>query len=279
MAGRRRAGGIGRKEGTYGTHGTYATGSLRNGPAAQNQELRGIGCWPIATATMGGEVRLPRFVPLWPALSHRVFFFGEGKGCPTLRGVSTRGACARPLFYGEAALRGWHGDWLGRWTRSGCCACPPSLSSYGGRFAKRAQARFAKRGRAGKGRMGGRGWQTTRHDPGVFYFFVFARAAVPPSLSKSYGGQAAQKSRVRDGRFAEENGVSAKRKTLGVWTVLLFLVAVCHFHGGKFPKWCRGIRLPGNRGGNTPYDCYGGRTRVIDRRDRCRFTAAVARGK
>ncbi|MDB6065173.1 MAG: hypothetical protein JWR26_1381 [Pedosphaera sp.] len=60
------------------------------GPAAQNQDLRGTGCWPVTTATMGGEVRLPRFVPLWPALPHRVFFFGEGKGCPTLRGVCTQ---------------------------------------------------------------------------------------------------------------------------------------------------------------------------------------------
>ncbi|MDB6066539.1 MAG: hypothetical protein JWR26_2747 [Pedosphaera sp.] len=100
------------------------------GPAAQNQELRGTACWPVTTATMGGGARLPRFVPLWPALPHRVFFFGEGKGCPTLRGVSTGGACARPSW-------GW--VW--------------------------------------KGRMGGRGWQTTRHDPprlgGILLFCVF----------------------------------------------------------------------------------------------------------
>ncbi|MDB6065312.1 MAG: hypothetical protein JWR26_1520 [Pedosphaera sp.] len=163
---------------------------------------------------------------------------------------------------GNGRLRcavGW-GDWLGRWTRSGCWACPPSLSSYGGRFARgfeaglqsggeraplqrggwrrgvctrcaggRVSVAWAPWGRAGKGRMGGWGWQTTRHDPprpattrhdpprpattrGYFIFLCLHIATMgrqtdwsdrgpgvgnslcfllPPPLATSYGGQVA----------------------------------------------------------------------------------------
>ncbi|MDB6066478.1 MAG: hypothetical protein JWR26_2686 [Pedosphaera sp.] len=155
--------------------------ALAHGPAAQNQELRGVlaDCHHAHGYFWAGKGRgcpgLSRFGLHCPT---GCSFLGKGKGVPPCgvfpHGVLAHGALGpavaqklwRALCKGkpnvtkaEAAFRGWQGDWLGRWARSGCWACPPSLRSPAcgtWRFAKRAQARFAKRGRsrsAAKGRL------------------------------------------------------------------------------------------------------------------------------
>jgi hypothetical protein len=90
-------------------------------------------------------------------------------------------------YYGEAALRGWHGDWLGRWTKLGCCARGRARSFAKGRLSQWhlhtvcLQAGVCTRPPWETGREGveweakvGKRPATTRHDPprpGVIYFF------------------------------------------------------------------------------------------------------------
>src|ERR1700692_4691627 len=109
----RRAGGTGRKDGTYGTHGTYAMGRSRTAPLRKTKCCAGRAVCLLRRPPWGRT----EAVPVCPALSGIApgySFLGEGKGCPTLRGV-----CTRPLFWGHwtdlsdrtdmaaGAARGW----------------------------------------------------------------------------------------------------------------------------------------------------------------------------
>ncbi|MDB6065933.1 MAG: hypothetical protein JWR26_2141 [Pedosphaera sp.] len=172
--------------------------ALAHGPAAQNQELRGTGCLPVTTATMGGGVRLPRFVPLWPALPHRVFFFGEGKGCPTLRGVCTGGVSTRPLFYGEreAALRGWMGGLA--WTPGEVklLRLPAVAQKLWRALCKKGSSKVCKAGTGGEGPNGRPGLENDPPRPGVFLFFCVCTTTMECLRAGTMGHQMDQSDRT-----------------------------------------------------------------------------------
>ncbi|MDB6065215.1 MAG: hypothetical protein JWR26_1423 [Pedosphaera sp.] len=135
----------------------------------------------------------PQGILFWgrERVSHPAGCFHTGHwGPPSLRSYGVAFCrIAKGGLQNGGCVAGLDGDWLGRWTRSGCCACPPSLRSYGVALCRGFKAGFCKagtsalrcKGEAGAGALAHEGsarvaaigkepdgrprWQATRHDP------------------------------------------------------------------------------------------------------------------
>ncbi|MDB6066882.1 MAG: hypothetical protein JWR26_3090, partial [Pedosphaera sp.] len=158
------------------------------GPAAQNQDLRDrvLACYD---GHHGGEERLPRFVPLWPALLHRAFFFGGMENrVPPYRGCLRMGHWGPPSLRSPACGTGaWQRKtechqsggcvarlaWGLAWTMDevGLLRLPAVAQKLWRALCKKGSIKVCKAGTGGEGPNGRPGLENDPPRPGVFLFF------------------------------------------------------------------------------------------------------------